>query len=41
MTQPEDNDDNIDDTNSPSSQRSKGKAFLSDQIKFQKDLKNA
>ena len=33
MTQPEDNGDNIDDTNSPRPQRSKGKASHPDQIK--------
>ena len=35
-TQPEDNGDNIDDTNSPRHQRSKGKASHSDQIKSSK-----
>ena len=33
MTQPEDNGDNIDDTNSPRPLRSKGKAPHPDQIK--------
>ena len=36
MTQPEDSGDNIDDTNSPRPQRSKGKASHSDQIKSSK-----
>ena len=36
MTQPEDNGDNIDDTNSPRPQRSKGKASHPDQIKSSK-----
>ena len=36
MTQPEDNGENIDDTNSPRPQRSKGKASHPDQIKSSK-----
>ena len=36
MTQPEDNGDNIDDTNSPRPRRSKGKASHPDQIKSSK-----
>ena len=36
MAQPEDNGDNIDDTNSPRPQRSKGKASHPDQIKSSK-----
>ena len=36
MAQPEDNGDNIDDTNSPRPQRSKGKVSHPDQIKSSK-----
>ena len=40
MIQPEDNGDNIDDTNSPRAQRSKGKVSHPDQIKsLKKDRK--
>ena len=40
MAQPEDNNDNIDDTNSPRPQRSKGKASHPDQIKSLKKNRN-
>ena len=39
MAQPEDNGDNIDDTNSPRPWRSKGKASHPDQIKSSKNRK--